>query len=71
MRLSEQELNLIESSLKFVKADIERCLEVSSTSPPVIDSKYQDENGDTVYEAVYKNVLEQSNAMLKRIGEIR
>ena len=67
LRLSEQELNFLEASVRFVKKDTEEYLEASSKRPPVIDSKYVDENGDTIYESVYKSVLEQANSMLEKI----
>jgi hypothetical protein len=68
MRLSEQELNLIKSSLGGFKRDVEKTVEMLSNDPPLIDHRF---DKPSVYVEAHKNVLKQIEALLQRIEEIR
>lgn len=70
MRLNEQELNVMEYGLEVLKENLKEIIKSYDARPPVIDEKYLCE-GRSIYEANERSDLEQVEALLKRIEEVR
>lgn len=68
LRLNEQELKLIESGLGGFKRDIEETIDMLSNNPPLIDHRF---DKPSVYIEAHKVVIEQIEALLKRIEEVK